>query len=150
MSREFLLTMKNRPDDIATGNAIAIFSWQLGGSLAVAISQNLFLQTLHTSIPAHTSAVSVQAVIDAGAGGLAALAPNLAVLQDLREAYADALRGTWVLAAVGTGLALPCAMGMQWLNIRRVAEGRREKAMESSGEEGGMVEHATVRETKAQ
>jgi hypothetical protein len=144
-----LLTRGSRPEDIATGNAIAIFSWQLGGSIAVSVSQNLFLQTLHTSIPARTSAVNVQAVIDAGAGGLAALAPNLGVLQNLREAYADALRGTWVLAAVGTGLALPCAVGMQWLNIKRIAEGRKTKATDSGGEEGGVVEHATVRETKA-
>jgi hypothetical protein len=143
----------SRPEDIATGNAIAIFSWQLGGSLAVSISQNLFLNTLHTSIPAHTSAVSVQAVINAGAGGLGALAPSVAVLQDLREAYADAMRGTWVLAAVGTGLALPCAVGMEWLNIRRVAEGRRDKVGEvSEGEEGvvgAVVGNAVVRETKA-
>jgi hypothetical protein len=72
----------------------------------------------------------VQKVIDAGAGGLRAIAPNPAVLQELREAYADALKGTFVLALVGTCLALPFAVCMQWLNIKRVAEERREKARE--------------------
>jgi hypothetical protein len=81
----------------------------------------------------------VQKVIDAGAGGLRAVAPNLAVLQELREAYADALKGTFVLALVGTCLALPFAVGMQWLNIVRVAEERREKAREGKLIESGEV-----------
>jgi hypothetical protein len=38
--------------------------------MAVAIGQNLLLNNLKISIPAHTSRVSVQQVLDAGAGGL--------------------------------------------------------------------------------
>jgi hypothetical protein len=125
--------------------AIAIFSWQLGGAIAVSMGQNLLLNKLKTTIPAHTSAVSVQTVIDAGAGGLKAIAPTLAVLQELREAYADALGGTFVLALVGTCLALPFAVGMQWLSIKKVAEERRERAKEgkSMGREEGVIELET-------
>ena len=114
--------------------AIAIFSWQLGGAIAVSIGQNMLLNNLKTSILSHTSEISVKQVINAGAGGLKTIAPNMAVLQDLREAYAEALRGTFVLALVGTCLALPFAAGMQWLNIKRVAEYRREKVKEEKGE----------------
>jgi hypothetical protein len=127
--------------------AIAIFSWQLGGAIAVAIGQNLLLNHLKTSIPAHTSKVSVQQVLDAGAGGLKIVAPDIATLQDLREAYADALRGPFVLALVATCIALPFAAGMQWLNIRRVAEERKRASGEKAvgegtkdGAEGGHTE----------
>lgn len=122
------------PSDTATGNAIAIFSWQLGGSIAVSVGQNLLLNSLRSNIPKHTAAVSVQQVIDAGAGGLKALAPNTLVLRQLRKAYAESLKGTYVLALVGTCLALPFAVGMQWLNIKRVAEERRGEADRGKGE----------------
>jgi hypothetical protein len=112
--------------------AIAIFSWQLGGAIAVSIGQNLLLNTLKISIPAHTTEVSTQQVIDAGAGGLKSIAPNVAVLQSLREAYAAAMRGSFVLALVGTCLALPFAVGMQWLNIKTVAEERRGNTREGA------------------
>ncbi|KAH5296153.1 hypothetical protein HBI12_213810 [Parastagonospora nodorum] len=130
------------PEDIATGNAIAIFSWQLGGAIAVSIGQNLLLNTLKISIPAHTTEVGVQQVIDAGAGGINSIAPDGAVLKSLREAYAEALRGSFVLALVSTCLALPFAAGMQWLNIKRVAEERRVNARE------GAVDLIRVEEAK--
>lgn len=113
---------------LTSWKAIAIFSWQLGGAIAVSIGQNLLLNSLKTSVPAHTSAVNVQQVIDAGAGGLKTIASNAAVLEHLRAAYAEALKGTFVLALIGTCLALPFAAGMQWLNIKKVAEQRRDKS----------------------
>ena len=122
--------------------AIAIFSWQLGGAIAVSIGQNLLLNTLKISIPVHTTEVGVQQVIDAGAGGINSIAPDGAVLKSLREAYAEALRGSFVLALVSTCLALPFAAGMQWLNIKRVAEERRVNARE------GAVDLIRVEEAK--
>jgi hypothetical protein len=141
MVSDVLLHDNRLEETLISTKAIAIFSWQLGGAIAVAIGQNLLLNNLKTSIPAHTSEVSVQQVLDAGAGGLRSTAPDIATLQDLREAYADALGGTFVLASVVTCLALPFAAGMQWLNIKRIAEERRKKAMEEKtegeGEKGG-------------
>lgn len=160
-----------RPEDLATGNgksfmsispcslmnadfdkAIAIFSWQLGGALAVSIGQNLLLTTLKTSIPAHTTEVSAQQVIDTGAGSLNSIAPNVVVLQSLRESYAAALKGTFVLPLVGMCLALPSAAGMQWLNIKRVAEERRGNAREGAvdlirAEEGTELEEKSTHNT---
>ncbi|KAF2867710.1 MFS multidrug transporter-like protein [Massariosphaeria phaeospora] len=128
------------PTDTATGNAIAIFSWQLGGAIAVSIGQNLLLNGLQRTIPSHTTMVSVSAVLEAGVGGLTRLAPNPAVLQQLREDYAEALRGTFILALVGTCVALPFAAGMQWLNIKTVAEERRrDREVKRLGESGIML-----------
>lgn len=105
--------------------AIAIFFWTLGGAVAVSVGQNLLLHDLRVNIPTHTTTISVQSVIDSGAGGLRSIAPNALVLQQLREAYAVSLKGTFRLALFGTCLALPFAAGMQWLNIKRIAEERR-------------------------
>jgi len=76
------------------------------------------------------------------------IAPNAAVLQSLRDAYAEALRGSFVLALVATCLALPFAAGMQWLNIKRVADERQENARDGAiesikVEEGTKLERNT-------
>ena len=114
-------------EDTATGNAIAVFSWQLGGAVAVAIGQNIFLNELYALIPAYAPEVSAVQVVDVGAGGLKDLRVSGETLRRLREAYAEALRSTFVLPLVGTCLALPFAVGMQWLNIKKIAEERRQK-----------------------
>ncbi|KAF2452214.1 hypothetical protein P171DRAFT_336955, partial [Karstenula rhodostoma CBS 690.94] len=105
--------------------AIAIVFWQLGGAVAVSIGQTLLLNDLHFNVPKYTSAVAPKYIINAGAGGIAAIAQSPPVLRQLREAYAESLKGTFVLALVKTCLALPFTAGMQWLNINEVAEERR-------------------------
>ncbi|KAJ4305907.1 hypothetical protein N0V90_001440 [Kalmusia sp. IMI 367209] len=114
-----------------TGALVSKFGFYLGGAVAVSVGQNLLLNGLRKNIPKHISPVSpisAQQVIDAGAGGLSTVTQKPIVLQQLREAYAESLRGTFILALVGTCLALPFAAGMQWLNIKKIAEERRMKA----------------------
>lgn len=118
------------PKDTATGNALAVFSWQLGGAIAVSIGQNLLLNRLKTIVPQRTNAVAAQEVIEAGAGGLVKVAPNLSVLRQLREAYAESLVPIWILALVATCLAILPTLGMEWLNIKRVAHDRHENSQE--------------------
>ncbi|KAF2445324.1 MFS general substrate transporter [Karstenula rhodostoma CBS 690.94] len=118
------------PLDVATGNAIAVFSFQLGGALGIAIAQNLFLTKLANAVANTTADVSPQAVINAGAMGLPMLAKSSAMLFTLREAYAEAIRYTFILALVAACAAFPWALGMEWLNIRKIAEARRAEAVE--------------------
>lgn len=128
------------PIDIATGNAIAVFSYQLGGALAIAIAQNLFLNTLVKSIPAHTTAISPQTVVSVGATGLVGLTRSAEVLRAVREAYAEAIRHALILALAGACGGFPFAWGMEWLNIKKVAEDRRkrnlDKGVEPKNKEG--------------
>ncbi|KAK7908715.1 major facilitator superfamily domain-containing protein [Apiospora marii] len=119
------------PEDVATGNAIAVFSYQLGGALGVAIAQNLLLAKLTTAVPSHTDgAVSPQQAISAGATGLAQIAPSAAVLRDLRGAYAEAVRDPLILALAAACLASPFAVAMERVNIKEVAEGRKRRLEE--------------------
>lgn len=91
----------------------------------MSIGQNILLNDLRVNIPKHTTSIAPEEVLNAGAGGLIAISNSALVLKKLREAYAESLKGTFVLALVGTCLALPFAAGMQWLNIKTVAEERR-------------------------
>ncbi|KAJ4286035.1 hypothetical protein N0V90_013382 [Kalmusia sp. IMI 367209] len=120
------------PLDVATGNAIAVFSFQLGGALGIAIAQNLFLNKLSRAIPNYTTDVSPQMVINAGAMGLPLLAKSPDILLALRRAYADAIRYTLILSLVAACVAFPWALGMEWLNIRKIAEARRAETAEKA------------------
>ncbi|KAK8139320.1 MFS general substrate transporter [Apiospora sp. TS-2023a] len=132
------------PEDVATGNAIAVFSYQLGGALGVALGQTLLLAKLATAVPSHThGAVSAPQVISAGATGLGQIAPTAEVLRALRSAYAEAVRDPLILALAAACMAFPFAAAMERLNIKRIAEERKrrleeeEKGTNSVEAEGG-------------
>ncbi|KAK2593319.1 hypothetical protein QQS21_008962 [Conoideocrella luteorostrata] len=113
-----------KPSDVATGNAIAVFSYQLGGAVSVAIAQNLLLNGLASTVPQQTDAVRASDVIAIGASGLAHLTDSPEVLHALRLAYAGALRPVFILALAAACFAFPFACGMERLNLRHVAEQR--------------------------
>jgi hypothetical protein len=113
------------PIDVATGNAIAVFSFQLGGALGVAIAQNLFLNKLLMTVPEKTSAVTPQMVVAVGATGLVSISHTDEILLALRETYAAAIRYTLILALSGACAAFPFAWGMEWLNIKNIAKARQ-------------------------
>ncbi|KAI6088863.1 MFS general substrate transporter [Hypoxylon rubiginosum] len=123
------------PIDVATGNAIAVFSYQLGGAIGVAIGQNLLLNKLRITVPKHTSLVSPVDVIAVGATGLAQIAPTPEVLYDLRMAYSEAIRDTFILALAAACFAFPASCGMERLNIKHIAQERLSKQNESDGSE---------------
>ncbi|OTB08908.1 hypothetical protein M426DRAFT_260239 [Hypoxylon sp. CI-4A] len=116
----------NAPANLPT--AIAVFSYQLGGALSVAIGQNLLLSKLIVSVPKHTDVVSPFEVIAAGATGLSAIAPTPEVLYALRSAYAEAIRDTFTLALAAACFAFPFSCAMERLNIKRIAEERQLKS----------------------
>lgn len=107
-------------------------------ALSVSIAQSLFIAKLKTSIPLYTTAISPATVIAAGATGLDSLAgPSYTVLVALRKAYADAIRNTTLFVLAAAVAALPFACGMQWLNIKKVAEERRNTKTEIIAQASG-------------
>ncbi|KAI0594167.1 major facilitator superfamily domain-containing protein [Biscogniauxia sp. FL1348] len=122
------------PEDVATGNAIAVFSFHLAGAVGTAIGQTLLIDGLNVAVPRYTDGhVSPAAVIQAGATGLTTVAagdPQL--LENLRWAYGEAVRRTIILGLAGACMTVPASCGMEWLNIKRVAEERECCARNSS------------------
>ncbi|KAI1363649.1 MFS general substrate transporter [Xylaria arbuscula] len=121
------------PADVPIGNAISVFSYQLGGALSVGIGQNLLLSKLKTAVPQYTDVVSPQEVIAVGATGLAQIAPEAAVLSALRHAYAAAVRDPLILALALATLAFPFACGMERLNIKHIAQKRLDEKSDMEG-----------------
>ncbi|KAI4232198.1 MAG: hypothetical protein LQ349_005153 [Xanthoria aureola] len=123
--------------DAPTGNAIAVFSNQLGGVIAIPACQALLLNTLRTELPRKTLAVTPDIVINTGPANLQLLAAgNDALLRILRQTYAAGLRRTYIFALAAGCVAVVCALGMEWKNLKVEAEAR-EKAAANGGEKDG-------------
>lgn len=87
---------------------------------------------LYREVPRLTPTLSPEVVIDAGATNIGSLAPSSAtVLAAIREAYVIAISNTFTYALGMACVAVPCACGMQWLNVKRIAERRK-----AAGENG--------------
>ncbi|KAK3332572.1 major facilitator superfamily domain-containing protein [Cercophora scortea] len=131
------------PVDVATGNAIAVFSFHLAGALGTAIAQNLLLDGLYVYVPQYTSEVDPSDVIRAGAQGLTMLAGSSdEILEALRLAYGQAVHRTVILGLAGACFATCASPFMEWVNIKRVADARTQKNNEPrlavvEGVEGG-------------
>ncbi|KID62981.1 MFS multidrug transporter, partial [Metarhizium brunneum ARSEF 3297] len=124
--------------DIATGNAIAVFSSQLGGSVADALHRIASTRAL----PRYTSAVTLEHVLGAGAGGLSQLSSSPAVLEALRYAYNDAIRDVFILGLACTCLTVLPSCAMEWLNIALESQ-RRKQLRESDGAERVQLQEET-------
>ncbi|KAK8017349.1 MFS general substrate transporter, partial [Apiospora rasikravindrae] len=120
--------------ELTLTTAIAVFSFHLAGAIGTAIGQTLLISGLNKAVPKYTDgAMSAAAVIQAGATGLAAVAAgDMQLLESLRMAYGEAVRRTIILGLAGACLAVPAATGMKWLNIKRVAEERKDHATNST------------------
>ena len=106
--------------------------------IAIAIGQSVFINGLLNEIPKHTNATSPAAVLAVGLTSFQHLARTPTILRALQDAYATAIRFTMYFSLATACLSLPFALGMQWLNVKKVAKKQNEaKAAQDS---------ATIRE----
>ncbi|KAL8725329.1 MAG: hypothetical protein Q9166_007435 [cf. Caloplaca sp. 2 TL-2023] len=130
--------------DAPTGNAIAVFSNQLGGVVAIPACQALLLNTLRTELPQKTTAVTPQTVINTGPTNLQLLAQgNDALLRILRQIYATGLRRTYIFALAAGCVAVVCALGMERKNLKVEAEAR-ERVAETEVGSGERSEEVSI------
>ncbi|KAH9863980.1 hypothetical protein J1614_009913 [Plenodomus biglobosus] len=116
-----------KEEDVATGNAIAQFAYQLGAAIGLTIGQTIFLNKLISEVARRTTEISPMAVIAAGAQGLPQLTQTQQLLRILRLAYAAAIRQAMIFALIMVGIALLFTFGVENLNVKRMAKERSEK-----------------------
>lgn len=99
-------------------------------AIAIAIGQSIFVTGLFEEIPKHTKAISPAAVVQAGPTALR-LAETPAILRALQEAYAAAIQRTMYFSLATACVALPFALGMEWLNVKKIAEEKTDRVGEA-------------------
>ena len=107
-------------------------------AIAIPIGDAIFVNSLLSEVPKHTQAISPPAVVSAGAENLRKEATNSTILRALQLSYSNAVTDTIYLALATVCLALFFACGMEWKNIKKVAE-ERKKAEEDQNQLGSDV-----------
>ena len=106
------------------------------------IGNALLIDGLHSEVPKFTSTVSPDAVVMNGALNLQSLTTSPSILHGLREAYAIAISHVNYFLVATIVISVPTALGMEWLNIKRVSIQREEnKRLTAASEDSPEQQH---------
>jgi hypothetical protein len=111
--------------DVPTGTALLSLFQTLGGSVFVAVGQNLFISRFTRALTA-IPGLDAQKVAHAGATSLKDSVPEH-IQERVIKAYNNSLtRGTFFAALIVACLAVPAALGMEWRSVKQGERGNGE------------------------
>lgn len=111
-------------NDIFVANGIASFFGQLGGSIGVPAGNALLIAALRKHVPEYAPGIDPKTVINAGPLALESLTNSSSTLHGLREAWSIAVSEVNILLLSIICISVPTALGMQWLNVKKIFEER--------------------------
>ncbi|OJK02334.1 hypothetical protein ASPACDRAFT_50929 [Aspergillus aculeatus ATCC 16872] len=126
-------------NDIFIANGIASFFGQLGGALGVPIANAILLNGLHTEVPRYVTGISADAVMAAGATGVETLSSSPGVIRGLRAAWSVAVADVNILLVAIICVSVPTALGMKWLNLKKISAERDAEKREAAAAAGGQA-----------
>lgn len=129
------------PSYIATSLAFLIFIQNLFNSVFVIVANTIFTQSLISNIRKHAPSVSPEAALEAGGSAAAVrhLVPEGSEeLDEVLNAYNDALRNVWYLLVGFSCLVFAASWGMGWIDVRKKTE-EKKKGAEKKDEEAQEV-----------
>lgn len=112
---------------VATGNAIFIFTQNFAGAVFITVANTVFQESLTSYIKSNVPGITPEDAIAAGgsASAVRALAPEGPLRDGIFNAYSDAFANVFYVM-IGTCLiALACSFGMGWKDLR-VKEEKKE------------------------
>ncbi|KAF2645527.1 efflux pump protein [Massarina eburnea CBS 473.64] len=118
------------PKLIPVSLAFLIFVQNLMGAVFNIVANTIFTQTLVKKLPEYAPSVSPQAALNAGASAenVRQLAgDNTAALDGILKAYAEGLRGVWLMLAAFGCVAVLVSFGMGWRDVRKKDAKKGEK-----------------------
>lgn len=111
--------------DIPVGSALVVFFQSLGGTVGVAIAQNIFQTSLVKNLE-RIPGVDVPSVVAAGGADVAGAVPAL-LLGEVRDTYNSAITTAFLLAVCAAGAAFVVSFGMEW---RKIPSAKKETSVE--------------------
>ncbi|KAF7563414.1 hypothetical protein G7046_g725 [Stylonectria norvegica] len=103
--------------DVPLGMALIFFMQQLGGSVFLAVGQNLFSVQLVDRLSGFAG-LDTDAIINTGATALRKIVPA-SFLDGVIDAYGYALTRVFIMAAALSAAMLVCALAVEWKSIRK-------------------------------
>ncbi|KAK0106881.1 hypothetical protein ONS95_003602 [Cadophora gregata] len=109
-----------RDEHIPVAGALASFAPSFGGTLAASIGQNVFRRSLVDKLLQSVSPELTAQIVDAGArGGVDVVADYQKGL--VLDAYNHAVKKTFLVSAIVSGVAFVCTLGLRWKKIKKKA-----------------------------
>lgn len=138
-STEQLIQASIKEEDVPIANAITVFSWQLGGAVAIAAGQAITISTITDHVGQQLPNLSPPVVITAGAASLQHITEDPKALGILRSIWNLAVSRTLLLSLAAVCATVPFTIGMQWLNAKRVSDARSKSDAENQTAVGGGI-----------
>ena len=105
--------------DLPIATSISVFFQFLGGSLFLAIAENIFVSRLISTLHHYAPTVDAQLVVAVGATGLRGVVGKEGpALDGALLAYNEAITSTFYLCAAGGVAAFLCAFGLEWRSVK--------------------------------
>ncbi|KAJ5738157.1 MFS general substrate transporter [Penicillium malachiteum] len=136
-------------EDLPTGNGIAVLLYQLGGTISMAMGQTIVLTTIEKELRGQDLGISSKEIFDAGAADLPSLAKSPAELATLREMWNKGIQRTMMLSVALVAAGVPFALGMEWLNAKKVAQKRQLEEFEQQPQQEQVDKYSVETSEKA-
>jgi hypothetical protein len=107
-----------RLSDVPIASSIALIFPQLGGAIALAVAQAVFLNRMLPEIQGLNPDLTSKDIMAAGATGLKGLVTESQLPLTLK-AYAGSLDGTFKVAAAFSVVGVIVAFGIEWKSIKK-------------------------------
>lgn len=120
--------------DVPIGIALGFFMQQIGGSVFIAIAQNIFASTLVSRLDG-VGGLDAQSIINGGATSLHSVVPD-SELGFVLDAYNHALTLTFILAAALSAASFVSASFVEWKSIKGGKETQPSSDEADGGEKG--------------
>ncbi|KAL5324581.1 hypothetical protein ACEPPN_009127 [Leptodophora sp. 'Broadleaf-Isolate-01'] len=110
-------------EHIPVAGVLASFAPMFGGTLAASLGQNIFRSSLVDKLLQSVSPELAVQIVDAGArGGAAVVADDMKAV--VLETYNYAVKRTFLVSAVVSGIAFVCTLGLKWKKIEKKGHDR--------------------------
>lgn len=104
--------------DLPTATSTIVFFQFFGGAIFLAISENILVSRLLSTLHQYAPAVNAAEVVQAGAEGLRKVVTDTADLEGAMFAYNVAITNTFYLCVAGAVAAFFCGFGMEWRSVK--------------------------------
>lgn len=135
---------------VPAGTSLSVLVRSLGGSIAVAICQNVFERKLRSNLEDVLPGVDLSFIGGSGATTLvqnanAALGDDQGAVNQVLELYNDALVQTFLVALVLAACTFPAGLLVEWKSVKKE---KKEKKIEDSEAEAAAIEQEDVKSEK--
>jgi hypothetical protein len=105
--------------DLPTGTAMIVFAQNFGGSLPLSVAQNAFINRLVSGLEQIPGNIDPARVVNSGATQITSLTKDPSLLSDIKFAYNDGLKQTFLVSLVSVCVAIIGAVGVEWKSVKR-------------------------------